>query len=97
MLPAAITHFVEQLINETRTKIINWKYISDSDEVNLNYKEMKVNVGYEFDFNQEVGVYKIQIAQSDGRVFYFAVSEFDAGYINLKNLYSEAQASDFHF
>jgi hypothetical protein len=45
----------------------------------------------------EVGVQRLSILQGDGRHFFFPISEYDSGYTLLKQLYNEAQASDFKF
>ncbi|MGC0936662.1 hypothetical protein WKG99_14570 [Pantoea agglomerans] len=97
MLPNAIINFVKQLITETQNGVVQWSYFSDEDKVTTEYQGMKVALDYAFDFNQELGVQRLNIIQVDGRHFYFAVSEYDSGYTLLKQLYNEAQASDFRF
>lgn len=97
MLPNTIVNFVSQLISDTQTGIINWKYISDEDKVWTKYKGMQITLDYAFDYNMEVGVQRLSIVQDDGRHFFFPISEYDSGYVLLKQLYNEAQASDFKF
>ncbi|HEJ9692917.1 hypothetical protein PFP02_000060 [Proteus mirabilis] len=97
MLPNMMANFVKQLISETQDGIVSWKYYSDEDKVVTEYQGMNIILDYAFDFNQEVGVQRLNITQSDGRHFFFAVSQYDSGYTLLKQLYNEAQASDFKF
>lgn len=97
MLPNAMINFVKQLITETQAGVIKWNYYSDEDKVAIQYQGMNVSVDYAFDFNQELGVQRLNIIQSDGRHFFFAISQYDSGYALLKQLYNEAQASDFNF
>ncbi|HEJ0283290.1 TPA: hypothetical protein SLP08_003047 [Citrobacter freundii] len=97
MLPNTIASFVRQLITETQDGIVQWNYYSDDDKVMTEYQGMRVAIDYAFDYNQEVGVQRLNIIQTDGRHFFFAVAEHDAGYMLLKQLYNEAQASDFKF
>lgn len=95
MLPNTMANFVKQLITETQGGIVRWDYYSDEDKVMTEYQGMKIALDYAFDFNQEAGVQRLNIIQSDGRHFFFAVVEYDSGYSLLKQLYNEAQASDF--
>ena len=97
MLPNTMANFVKQLISETQDDIVRWKYFSDEDKVVTEYQGMRITLDYAFDFNQEVGVQRLNIIQSDGRHFFFAVGQYDSGYTLLKQLYNEAQASDFNF
>lgn len=97
MLPNTMANFVKQLISETQDDIVRWKYFSDEDKVATEYQGMRITLDYAFDFNQEVGVQRLNIIQSDGRHFFFAVGQYDSGYTLLKQLYNEAQASDFNF
>ncbi|CRL62058.1 hypothetical protein [Proteus vulgaris] len=97
MLPFPIVNFVKQLITETQNKEIQWRYISDDDTVKSHHQGRNINLNYAFDYNQEISVYRLNIEQTDGRIFFFAISEYDAGYTLLKQLYNEAQASDFDF
>ncbi|EKB83978.1 TPA: hypothetical protein L9R79_005180 [Klebsiella pneumoniae] len=97
MLPNTMANFVKQLISETQDGIVSWDYYSDEDKVVTEYQGMKITLDYAFDFNQEIGVQRFNIVQSDGRHFFFAVGQYDSGYTLLKQLYNEAQASDFKY
>lgn len=97
MLPNTIVNFVSTLISDTQTGIIHWTYISDEDKVWAKYKGMQITLDYAFDYNMEVGVQRLSIVQDDGRLFFFPISEYDSGYTLLKQLYNEAQASDFKY
>ncbi|MBE4975476.1 hypothetical protein IMX17_19040 [Serratia sp. X3] len=97
MLPNTIVNFVNKLISETQSDILHWSYNSDEDKVWTKYQGMNITLDYAFDFNMEVGVHRLSILHSDGRKFFFPISEYDSGYTLLKQLYNEAQASDFKF
>lgn len=97
MLPNSMVNFVKQLIIETQNGNIKWDYYSDDDKVTATYQERYISVDYAFDYTLEVGVQRLNIKQIDGRHFFFAVAEHEYGYDLLKQLYNEAQASDFHF
>lgn len=96
MLPLNIAKFVKQILTETREGSVTWSYDSDDDLVSTNYTGIYVSLGYMFDRDNEVGLYRLNIIQ-DGRNFFFPVNQHEDGYGLLKTLYLEAQASDFKF
>lgn len=96
MLPENIANFVNQMLTETRQGSVTWSYNSNDDLVSINYNGIYVSLDYMFDYNNEVGLYRLNIIQN-GRNFFFPVNQYENGYSLLKTLYLEAQASDFKF
>ncbi|MEE3649897.1 MULTISPECIES: hypothetical protein [unclassified Brenneria] len=96
MLPENIANFVNRMLTETRQGSMTWSYNSNDDLVNTNYNGIYVSLDYMFDYDNEVGLYRLNIIQS-GKNFFFPVNQHEYGYSLLKTLYLEAQASDFKF
>lgn len=96
MLPENIASFVNKILAETRQGSVTWSYHSNEDLVKTTYNGIYVSLDYMFDYDNEVGVYRLNIIQN-GRNFFFPVNQHEYGYILLKTLYLEAQASDFQF
>ena len=96
MLPENIANFVNQILTETRKGSVTWSYNSNEDLVNTNYNAIYISLDYMFDYDNEVGVYRLNIIQN-GRNFFFPVNQHENGYTLLKTVYLEDQASDFQF